>query len=83
MSLGYKPRRRLAMLILVIGLPLYVVAAVTVVNWLDRPSFGIELAVYLALGVIWVLPFRALFRGIGQPDPALPRPTPGPAAAPE
>jgi hypothetical protein len=28
-----------------------------------------ELAVYLALGFLWALPFRFVFRGIGKADP--------------
>ena len=66
MALSYKARRRWALVILVIGLPLYIVAAVTVMNWLDRPSLWVELAVYVALGVLWAIPFRSIFRGIGQ-----------------
>jgi hypothetical protein len=74
MALPYKTRRRLALLLLVVGLPLYVVAALVIVNLFDRPSFLVELGVYLGLGVIWALPFKAVFRGIGQPDPQAPEP---------
>lgn len=69
MALRYRTRRRLSLLILVIGLPLYIVAAITVVGWLDRPSFLMELAVYVGLGIVWALPFRAVFLGIGREDP--------------
>lgn len=68
MALSYKTRRRLALLILVVGMPVYVVLAVTVVDWLDRPPFVLELAVYVALGFLWALPFRAVFLGVGQPE---------------
>jgi hypothetical protein len=68
-GLSWKARRRWSLAILLIGLPAYVVAAVTVVNWLERPPFLVELAVYVGLGVVWALPFRFVFRGIGQPDP--------------
>lgn len=74
MALPYKTRRRLSLLLLVIGLPLYIVAALVIVNLFDRPSFFVELAVYLGLGVIWALPFKAVFTGIGQPDPDEPDP---------
>ncbi len=70
MALSYRTRKRLALLILLVGLPLYVVVAVTVVNWLDRPPIWAELLVYVGLGFLWALPFRSIFRGIGQPDPA-------------
>ncbi len=73
MALGYKARRRLSLLILLVGLPAYIVVAVTAVNWADR-TFGrlpflAEIVVYVVLGVLWALPFRAVFRGVGQPDP--------------
>lgn len=69
MRLSYTARRRLSLLILLVGLPVYIVAAVSLVGWLGRPSFGVELAVYIGLGLVWILPLRAVFRGIGQPDP--------------
>ena len=72
MALGYKARRRWALLILVVGMPLYVIAAVTLVGWIDRPSVLVELAIYLGLGFLWIIPFRFIFRGIGQPDPDAP-----------
>jgi hypothetical protein len=71
--LSYRTRRRLSLLILVVGLPAYIALAVTLVNWMDR-VFGrqgvlAELAIYVALGVLWALPFRSVFRGVGQADP--------------
>lgn len=69
MPLRYKARKRLALVILLIGLPLYAVAAVSIVALFDRPSLWVELAVYVVLGIVWALPLRAVFRGIGQPDP--------------
>lgn len=69
MALSYRTRRWLSLLILVVGLPIYIVVVVTVLNWLGRPPFLIELLVYVALGIVWALPFRMIFRGIGQADP--------------
>jgi hypothetical protein len=69
MPLGYKARRRWSLVILLVGLPLYIVAAVTVMNMLERPPFLVELLVYVALGIVWALPFRFVFRGIGRDDP--------------
>lgn len=68
-GLSYKARRRWSLVILLIGLPVYIVASVTVLNWIGRPSLLVELLVYVALGVVWALPFRFVFRGIGQRDP--------------
>jgi hypothetical protein len=67
--LSYKTRRRLSLLILLVGMPAYVVLAVTVVNWLGRPPIWVELLIYVALGFLWILPFRFVFRGVGQADP--------------
>ncbi len=69
MALSYKTRRRLSLLILLVGMPLYIVVAVTLVNLLERPPFWLELIIYVLLGFLWILPFKAVFRGIGQVDP--------------
>lgn len=69
MALSYKTRRRLSLLILLVGLPLYVIVAVTVVGLFERPSIWLELAVYVGLGVLWVFPLKAVFKGVGQADP--------------
>ncbi len=69
MALSYKARRRWSLFILLVGLPAYIVAAVTIMNWLDRPPLFVELLVYVALGIVWALPFKAVFRGVGKADP--------------
>lgn len=69
MALSNKARRRWALVILLIGMPIYVVLAVNLVDLFERPSIPVELAVYVGLGILWILPFRFIFRGIGQPDP--------------
>ena len=69
MPLSYKARRRCSLVILLVGLPVYIVAAVTVSNLLDRPPMLMELAIYIGLGVVWALPFKYIFKGIGQADP--------------
>ncbi len=69
MALSYKARKRWALMILLVGMPLYVVVAVNVIDLFERPSILVELGVYVILGFLWALPFRFIFRGIGQPDP--------------
>lgn len=71
-KLSYKARRRWALVVLVVGMPIYIVACVTVMGLLNRPPFWVELLVYIGLGVVWILPFKGLFKGIGQPDPDAP-----------
>ncbi|WP_116086644.1 DUF2842 domain-containing protein [Tropicimonas sp. IMCC34011] len=83
MALGHKTRKRLSLLILLIGLPAYVVVAVTILNALDRPSIWVELAVYVILGIVWALPFRAIFKGVGRHDPDDPNAPPEPPEPPK
>jgi hypothetical protein len=42
------------------------------ISLFDRPPFLLELLIYIALGILWALPFRKLFRGVGRPDPNAP-----------
>ena len=69
----YKTRKRLALLVLVVGLPIYTIVAVTLMSGLMnsdiRLPIGLELLAYVALGVGWAIPLRWIFKGIGQPDP--------------
>lgn len=65
----YKARKVWSAVLLVVGLPIYIVVAATLVGLLDRPHFLVEAAIYLVLGVIWALPFRRLFLGVGRQDP--------------
>lgn len=69
-GLSWKARRRLALAVLLLGLPAYVVVAVTVVGWFDRPPVWLEFLIYVGLGFLWMLPLRRVFLGVGQPDPA-------------
>lgn len=69
MALSYKARKRLSLLALLVGMPAYVVLAVTVMNWLPRLPIWAEVPVYLVLGLAWIIPLKPLFKGIGQPDP--------------
>lgn len=73
MALGYKGRKRLSLLILIVALPAYIVVAVSVMNLLGRPPILIELLVYVLLGVLWAFPLKWVFKGIGQADPDAPQ----------
>lgn len=72
-GLSYKARRRWALVILLIGLPLYIVLAVTLTDWL-RGRYPVlpaltELVVFVALGIVWALPFKFIFKGSVRPTP--------------
>lgn len=73
MALSYKARRRWALIILLIGMPLYIMFAVAGVALLNqvmgRPPLWAEFAIFAVLGIVWVLPFKFVFLGIGQADP--------------
>ena len=75
MALSWKTRRRWSMVILLVGLPIYIVAVISVLNWLGRPGILVELLVYVGLGIVWILPFKSIFKGIGQSDPDADRDT--------
>lgn len=67
--LGYKARRRWSLVVLVIGLPLYVVLAISLVGLFERPGLWLEILIYVALGIIWAIPLRSVFSGVGREDP--------------
>ncbi|MFT5799644.1 MAG: hypothetical protein ACI84R_003722 [Candidatus Azotimanducaceae bacterium] len=70
MALSYKARRRWSLVVLLIGLPVYIVTAVWVMSFFEtRPHIVIEVLIYLGLGVIWAFPLKAVFMGVGQADP--------------
>ena len=69
MKLSYKARRRWSLVLLLVGLPLYIVAAVKAVSLFDRPPFWLELVVYVVLGFLWMVPFKFVFLGVGKADP--------------
>ena len=69
MALSNKARRRWALVVLLIGMPIYVVIALNVIVQVERLPIWVEVPVYLVLGTLWIVPFRRLFLGIGQVDP--------------
>jgi len=78
MPIPYKTRRRLALLTLVIGLPAYIIIAVSAVNWAEGhwgqlPGWGAVL-IYLVLGFLWIVPLKPVFIGVGKPDPDAEKP---------
>ena len=72
MALSYKARKRWSLFVLAVGLPAYIVVVVTVMNMLDQPPIWVELLLYIVLGVLWALPLRFVFVGVGKPDPDAP-----------
>ena len=71
-GLSYRARRIWSIIVLVVGLPLYIIVAVNVVDMFERPSFLVELLIFVVLGIIWMLPLRFVFLGVGRADPDAP-----------
>ena len=69
MPQSYKSRKRWSLFILLVGMPVYVILAVTLMNSIQRLPIWAEVPCYLALGLGWILPFKKIFSGIGQVDP--------------
>lgn len=74
MALSYKARKRWAIVILIFGIPAYIIACVTAMTVLypdplNRPSLLAELGIYVGMGVLWAFPLKFIFKGIGQADP--------------
>ena len=66
--MSYKLKRRLSLLILVVGLPVYIILIVNLIASFDRPNFIVELFIYLLSGIVWAFPFKSVFRGVGQAE---------------
>lgn len=69
MALSYKARRRWSLVILLLGLPTYIAMAWFLMSLFDRPSVLIEIMIYIGLGIVWVIPCKSVFMGVGQADP--------------
>ena len=70
--MSYRTRKVLALIVLLIGLPVYVVAATSLVGMFERPGRGFELVIYVGLGLLWALPLKWLFKGLARSDPDRP-----------
>ncbi|UWR21434.1 DUF2842 domain-containing protein [Sulfitobacter sp. S190] len=72
MAMSYKARRRWSLVVLLIGIPAYIIAVIFTLSLFDRPSFLVELLIYVGFGVLWAFPMKAVFKGVGQADPDAP-----------
>ena len=64
----YKLKRVFVLLVLLLWLPIYIVLVLNLLAYFERPNLLIELLVYVVAGVFWAWPFKALFKGIGEPN---------------
>ena len=70
--MDHNSRKRLSLIILLLGLPGYIVIAWMVLAWLSdrfaRLSWWAELLVIVVLGIVWILPFKRVFTGVGKDE---------------
>lgn len=63
-------RKRWALFLLVVWLPVYLIAAWWLLNWIDdrwgRLPMWAELPLYILLAFLWAIPFRRVFHGTGK-----------------
>lgn len=63
-------RKRWALFLLVVWLPVYLVAAWWFLNWIDdrwgRLPIWAEVPLYVLLAFLWAIPFRRVFHGTGK-----------------
>jgi hypothetical protein len=55
-------------LVLVVGLPVYIILIINLIASFDRPNFIVELFIYLLSGIVWAFPLKSVFRGVGQAE---------------
>jgi len=69
-EMSLKARKRWSLVVLLLWLPIWIVIAVSLMNWLDarfgRMPIWAEVPVYILLAFAWAIPFRGVFRGIGR-----------------
>ena len=68
MPLKRKVRKSWALVVLLLGLPIYVIVCVNIIGLFDRPPILLELVIYVVLGFVWAFPFKFLFLGVGKSD---------------
>ena len=64
----YKLKRLCVLLVLLLWLPFYIILVLNLLAYIERPNLIVELLIYVVVGVFWAWPFKALFKGIGQPN---------------
>ncbi len=74
--MSYAARRRWALVVLLVGMPIYVVIVLNLMSSIQRLPFWAEVPSYIVLGTAWIFPLKRVFLGVGQPDPNAPADAP-------
>ena len=59
-------RKKIAYLILFFFLPIYIIAAVSIMNYVGQLNIWVELIIYVLLGILWIFPFKFVFKGLAS-----------------
>lgn len=54
---------------MMVYITLYAFLAAGVMAMWERPSVLVELALYMVLGIVWILPLKPLFKWMGRGAP--------------
>lgn len=71
MVLSYKARRRWSLVVLMVGIPLYIIVAWAILSRLALWQLPVlvEFVIYVVAGTAWVFPLKPIFLGVGKADP--------------
>ena len=58
-------KKKLAYIVLFVVLPGYIIGVVSLISLFDRLNLWLELGIYIFSGMLWVLPFKFIFKGLG------------------
>ena len=58
--------RKLSLFILLVVMPLYIFGIVSVAQVIVFPNRFLELLYYVLTGILWIFPFKRVFRGVGK-----------------
>ena len=57
-------KKKLAYIVLFVVLPGYIIGVVSLISLFDRLNLWLELGIYIFSGMLWVLPFKFIFKGL-------------------
>jgi len=57
------------LIVLLVLLPSYIVVVVSIMNMIGRTSIFLELLIYFVLGILWAIPLKFIFKGVGKANP--------------
>ena len=72
MTLSYKARKRWSLFVLLVGLPVYIAVIWYLLSLIEGWPVWLQVVVCLFFSIIWAVPLKAVFLGVGKADPDAP-----------